>query len=303
MKNLHLDLVRVTEAGAISASYWVGRGDKLSADKAATEAMRQRLNQIEFSGEIALGEGIKDGSYGLYEGEKLGSKEGNIEYSIAVDPIEGTTPTIKGGYEAISVIALGGKNAFFKTNCFYMNKLVVGKKIADYTDDINIKDPIEKIIYNISYKINKPIKHITVCMLDRPRHKETIEKLRALECRIKLISDCDVSACVAACMEDDIDMYYGIGGSPEAVITAAAVKCLEGLILTQLADANGKILDDHVFTAEELAKGDVIFSATGITNGMLLKGIRFGQKGPITQSITMRSESKTIRKIETIHGN
>jgi len=303
MKNLHLDLVRVTEVGAISASYWVGRGDKLAADKAATEAMRQRLNQIDFSGEITIGEGIKDGSYGLYEGEKLGSKIGDIEYSIAVDPIEGTTPTIKGGYEAISVIALGEKNAFFKTDCFYMNKLVVGKKIHDLTDDIRIEDPIEAIISNISYKSNKPIKHITVCMLDRPRHAETIEKLRKLQCRIKLISDCDVSACVAACMEDDIDIYYGIGGSPEAVIAAAAVKCLGGLMLTQLADANGKILDKYVFTADTLAKGDVIFSATGITNGMLLKGTRFGQKGPITQSITMRSESGTIRRIETEHGN
>lgn len=330
MKNHHLDLIRVTEAGAIAAGGWVGRGDKEAADKAATELMRERLNQMDFVAEIAIGEGIKDDSFGLYKGERVGYKRnttinGNnfnilvgephsrdplldAEYSIAVDPIEGTTPTAKGGYEAMSVIALANHGCLFKTDAFYMNKLCVGPKVATYcknnATNFGINYEIESIIIWVGAALGKPTKYVTVCVLDRPRHVDLVARLRAMGCRIKFIQDCDVTACIATCLPDSgIDIYLGVGGSPEAVIAAAAVKCMGGLFQAQISDDDGLFFDDKVYNMEDLAAGDVIFSATGITDGQLLKGIRYAEKGAVTESISMRSTSGTIRRIMTEHGN
>ena len=322
MKNHHLDLIRVTEAGAISAAEWVGRGNKEAADKAATEAMRDRLNRINFLAEIAIGEGKKDESYGLYEGEILGcgknesvhftysedrpEMERNCpEYSIAVDPIEGTTPTSKGGYEAMSVIALARKGHFLKTSAFYMKKLAVGPKVAKRFQP-DIRASVEHNVALVAAALEKQVRHVTVCCLDRPRHESLVAKLRNLGCRIKLISDCDVTACLATCFPDSgVDLYLWVGGSPDGVIAAAAVKCMGGDLQCQLADKNCELLQEpnDVLGLEDLAKGDVMFCATGITDGKLMKGVEFTSDGITTHSLTMRSESGTIRRMTTQHGN
>lgn len=329
MKNFHLDLIRVTEAGAISAAEWVGRGDKEAADKAATDAMRDRLNRMDFVAEIAIGEGKKDESHGLYEGELLGKSiqdklewlknnpnaptfPGTIEeklgvevaYSIAVDPIEGTTPTAKGGYEAMSVIALGGRDAFFKTEHFYMNKFAVGPKVVAQNGWLGLNTPLESAIAMLSDALDKPVGRITVCLLDRPRHGKIVAKLRDIGCRIKFIQDCDVTACIATCVPNSgIDMYIGVGGAPEAVISAAAMKCMGGKFQAQITDPDGNPINEKIFDMEELARGDVMFAATGITDGQLLRGVQFTSNGPVTNSIAMRSESRTIRRMFTEHGN
>lgn len=308
MKGYHLDLVRVTEAGAIAAAKWVGRGNKESADKDATEAIRNRLNRLDFLAEVAIGEGEKDESYGLYYGELVGEQRNELidpQYSIAVDPIEGTTPTAKGGYEAMSVIALGKKDSFFKTDSFYMNKIAVGPKIAKKVK-ISLVNSVQTNISLISAALNKKMEHITVCVLDRSRHDDLVAEIRNLGCRIKFITDCDVTACIACCERDSgVDVYWGIGGSPEGVIAAAAMKCMGGFLQCQLCDKKGDefVVDNSLLEIEDLAKGDVMFSATGITNGKLLKGVAFTSRGPITHSITMRSGSGTVRRIITQHGN
>lgn len=310
MKNFHMDLIRVTETGAISAAEWVGRGNKEAADKAATEAMRERLNEIDFFAEVAIGEGKKDNSFGLFEGDRVGgytltSPIGHPDlyplYELAVDPIEGTTPTAKGGYEAMSVIAMAASGSFLKTDAFYMHKLAVGKHIA-YGPDIRCT--LEENVICIAGLLGKEIRHVTVCVLDRPRHSDIVERLRKLGCRIMFISDCDVTACIAACVKGGgVDMYYGVGGAPEAVIAAAAMKCMRGKLQCQIADAQGKVLEDKIYGINDLAAGDVMFCATGITDGKLLKGVEFSEDGPITHSIAMRSQSGTIRRERTEHGN
>lgn len=316
MKNLHLDLVKVTEAGAIAAAKYVGRGDKISADGAATEAIRNRLNATDFAGRIIIGEGIKDDAPGLFEGELVGQlallensdPPGDQDivprfYDIAVDPIEGTTPTSKGGYEAMSVICLAGEGCLLSTDEFYMNKIAYGPKIARKVK-INVTDDCGQVLRMAALALEKPTSQLTVCLLDRPRHDNLIDTLRSLECRIKFIQDCDVTACLATCMPNTgVDLYMGIGGSPEGVISAAAMKCFGGVIQTQLVEKDGTPVDDKLYEVEDLAQGDVIFSATGITDGKLFRGVRYTSHGPITHSLTMRSASGTIRKIETWHGN
>jgi len=321
MKNLHLDLVRVTEAGAIAAAQYVGRGDKIAADAAATEAMRNRLNKTDFAGKIIIGEGMKDEAPGLFEGEVVGQlgllqesdppadqdHENDIiaprHYDIAVDPIEGTTPTAKGGYEAMSVIALAGEGCLLSTDEFYMKKIAYGPKVARKVK-INLTDDCGQILRMVALALDKPTSKLTVCLLDRPRHDDLIDTLRSLECRIKFIQDCDVTACIATCMPDTgIDLYLGIGGSRVGVISAAAMKCFGGVIQAQLVEKDGTPISDKLYEVEDLAKGDCIFSATGITDGKLFRGVRYTSHGPITNSLTMRSASGTIRKIETWHGN
>lgn len=304
MKNHHLDIVRATEAGAISAAEWVGRGSKTKADQAATDAMRDRLNQIDFRAEIAIGEGIKDDSYGLYEGELIGTDETEPQYSIAVDPIEGTTPTVKGGYEAMTVMAVAEYNSLYKTDKFYMDKLAVGPEIGD---KVNINNPVSANVGIAAAALGKSPRHITVCVLDRPRSQPLVDELREIGCRIKFISDCDVTACIAVCEPDSgIDMYWSVGGAPEAVIAAAAMKCMNGFMQCQLWDkVEGEIIqvDDNILEISDLVRGECIFSATGITDGQLLKGVRFSKRGPVTHSLAMRSESGTVRYIHTQHGN
>ena len=324
MKNYHLDLIKVTESGAVAAAQWVGRGNKEFADKAATDAMRDRLNSMDFRAEIAIGEGIKDGSYGLYKGEKIGKTHHNQteeliqkfkdvnecvgvhQYEIAVDPIEGTTPTAKGGNEAISVIALANRDCFYKTENFYMDKIAFGPLASNVTTKmINFNLPVVNNIQLLSLATQKEIQHLTICILDRPRTKPLIDELRKIGCRIKFISDCDVTACIATCVpESGVDMYWSIGGAPEAVIAASAMKCMGGTLkCREVINCETFECSDKVLEIEDLVKGDCMFSATGITDGQLLKGVSFTANGPITESITMRSESGTIRRIMTQHGN
>jgi fructose-1,6-bisphosphatase II len=305
MKLLGLDLVRATENSAIAASHWIGSGDKLEADKAATEAMRRRLNKMEFRGAIAIGEGKKDGSYGLYRGEEVGNfrEQTTPALDIAVDPIEGTRPTVTSGPEAMSTIAVADGGSMFHTDEFYMNKLAFGPIIAK-TVQLNINDPIERTIQLVSLANGKKVTDIMVCILDRPRHTEVIERMRKLGVRVKLIQDCDVSGAIAACLPDrGIDLLYGVGGAPEAVLTACAVKCLGGGFQAQLCDKEGKNLDDKVYNQNELVIGHCVFAATGITDGSLLKGVRFSEFGPTTSSVFMRSESGTVRWLTSYHGN
>jgi len=320
MKNIHLDLVRVTEAGAVAAGAYVGRGDKEGADKAATDAMRMRLNRIDFAGRVVIGEGKKDKSFGLYDGEIVGQlgllhsesqeiKDKDIQlvkpqyWDIATDPIEGTTPTAKGGYEAMSVIALAPEGKFLSTECFYMKKIAYGPEVARRVK-IKVTDDVLSTMRIVALALDKPIDKVTACILDRPRHESIVCELRKIGCRIKFIQDCDVTACIATCLpESGIDVYLGTGGSPEGVIAAAAVKCMGGFMQGMLVETDGTIADDKIYELEDLAGGDVLFAATGITDGLLLKGVRFTSRGPVTHSIAMRSESGTIRKIETTHGN
>lgn len=309
MKSLHLEMVRVTEAGAIAASRFIGSGDKLGADKAATDAMREKLNNIsDFTAKIALGEGIKDKSFGLYYGEIVGEDRDKYEkspkrYSISIDPVECTRSVAYSRHGAISVLALANEGCFYPAKQFYMKKLAVGYEIASKAK-LCVNDPVHKTINLISTALKKPPTKITVCVLDRPRHEELIGELRELGCRIKLIPDGDVNGAVSTCDPNSrTDILLGVGGSPEAVLGAAALKCYGGFMQCQLCDNGGKVIDDKIFEIEDLSKGDVIFCATGITDGDLLRGVGYNYRGRyITSSILMRSESGTVRRIETLHG-
>lgn len=306
MKETQLDLVRVTEAAAISASYWVGSGDKESADKAAVDAMKRRLNDSPNYFKVVIGEGKKDKSYGLFKGEAYGAlhpkERAGRTYDLAIDPIEGTTPTATGGPEAMSVIGTAGEGCLFDTEEFYMNKLAYGPAIRKHVR-LSILHPIEVNVERAAWALGKKVEQMMVCMLDRPRHQEAIKKLRDIGARIKLIQDCDVSGAIATCLADrGIDLLYGIGGSPECVIAACAIKCLQGDLQAQLADKD-KVTDPKVYELEDLVKGHCTFAATGITNGSLLEGVRFTDRGAVTNSVFMRSESGTVRWLKTYHGN
>ena len=304
MKDIHLEVVRVTEAAAIAASAWTGSGDKKAADKAATEAMRERLNTIDFAARIIIGEGIKDESAGLFAGESVGKLAGKAEkiYDIAVDPIEGTRPTANSGPEALSVLAVAEKDSLFSTREFYMNKLAYGPQILQKTK-LSIVDPIKRTIDLVSKATGKNVRNIVVCVLDRPRHETLIADLRQIGVHIKLIQDCDVSAAIASCQsESGIDLLCGVGGAPEGVITACAIKCLRGDFQAQIMKADGKP-ESKVYDLDDFVKGPCAFAATGITNGSLLRGVRYTSKGPVTSSVFMRSISGTVRWIRSYHGN
>lgn len=303
MKHINLDMVRVTEAAALAASAWVGSGDKKSADKAATEAMRTRLNTIDFAGRVVIGEGIKDESAGLFAGERVGAGgDGAKVYDIAVDPIEGTRPAANSGPEALSVLGVAEKGSLFSTPEFYMNKLAYGSEILRRTK-LSITDPMPKTVELVEKATGKPRSGILVAILDRPRHEAAIAELRALGVRIKLIQDCDVSAAIASChSESGIDLLYGIGGAPEAVITACAIKCLRGDLQAQVVRKDGSV-EGKVLFLDDLVKGECAFAATGITDGSLLRGVRFTPEGPVTSSVFMRSISGTLRWLTARHGN
>jgi len=304
MRDISIDLIRVTEAAAIHASEWVGSGNALEADKAATNAIRNRLNNIDFSALIAIGEGKKDKSYGLFSGEVVGiKKEEKPTYDIAIDPIEGTNPTITSGPEAISTLAVGGCDSLYKTEHYYTNKLAYGYEIKKKIK-LSLDDPIEVTIDKTSMATGKKYSQIMVCILDRPRHGSIIDKLRSIGVRIKLIKDCDVSGAVATCLpESGVDILYGIGGAPEAIISAAGIKCLGGDFQCCIVDKETWSPLDSVLRLEDLVRGSCIFIATGITDGSILHGVRWTDRGPITHSVFMRSESGTIRWVEVYHGN
>jgi fructose-1,6-bisphosphatase II len=306
---LSMDLVRVTEAAAVAASAWVGTGAKELADKAATDAMRDRLNRIHFAARIVIGEGKKDDSFGLFSGEMVGrwkdeAPPGSPVYELCVDPIEGTRPTVQSGPEAISVLgAAEGAGSLMETEDFYTLKLAYGPEIASQVE-LTVDEPLEQIVRKAAKALGKPVDRLFVCILDRPRHRDMIEELRRLRVRIKLIQDCDVSGALATCREESgVDLMYGVGGAPEAVIAACGIKCLGGRIQAQRATNEGRSQPGTpIIDTEDLVRGDCVFAATGITNGSLLHGVRFTGRGAVTNSVFLRSRSGTVRWLVTEHG-
>ncbi|MBM3656106.1 MAG: class II fructose-bisphosphatase [Actinobacteria bacterium] len=308
-RNLALELVRVTETAAIAASRWVGRGAKNDADQAAVDGMRKMINTVSMDGVIVIGEGEKDQAPMLFNGERVGDGDGP-SVDVAVDPIDGTTLTAKGMNNAISVIALAERGSMFDpTTVFYMQKLVVGPEAADVVD---ITAPVKENLRRIAKAKRRDIESLTVVLLDRPRHDQLVKDIREAGARIKFITDGDVAGAVEAARDETgIDALMGIGGTPEGIIAACAMKCLGGVIQAILhprdeaerekAIANGVDLG-KVLTTNDLVSGEnAFFAATGITDGELLKGIRFTDRCIQSNSIVMRSRSKTIRFISSEH--
>jgi fructose-1,6-bisphosphatase II len=308
-RNLALDLVRVTEAGAMAASPWVGRGDKNGADGVAVNAMRALINTVQMNGIVVIGEGEKDEAPMLFNGELVGDGTG-AETDVAVDPIDGTTLTAKGMPNAISVMAVAPRGSMYDPSAvFYMEKLVAGPEAAEYVD---IRLPVAENIARVAKakKISKG--DVTVCVLDRPRHAGLVEEIRAAGARIKFISDGDVAGAITAARPDTgVDLLVGTGGTPEGIITACAIKAIGGVIQGKLwptdDEERQRAIDaghdlDRVLTTNDLVTGDdAFFVATGITDGELLRGVRYSSGRAFTESIVMRSRTGTIRKIVSEH--
>jgi fructose-1,6-bisphosphatase II len=310
-RNLAMEFVRVTEAAALACSRFMGRGDEKAADQAAVDAMRQAFNYVQISGTVVIGEGERDEAPMLYIGEKVGDAiAGAPEIDIALDPLEGTTICAKGGVGAIAVIAVAERGNFLHAPDTYMDKIAVGPGAKGA---INIDATPEENIESVAKALNKNVSEVTVVILDRPRHEDLIARVRKMGSRIQLISDGDVSAAVAAGIRNTgIDLLLGIGGAPEGVISAAAMKCLGGDFQGRLkfrndgerrrAEKMGVPKLDQGYTLEELAAGPVLFCATGVTDGPLLKGVRlFPGHRATTHSLVMRSTTGTVRNIEAEH--
>ena len=308
-RNLALELVRVTEAAALAAARWMGRGDKEAADRAAVDAMRFMLATTPMDGVVVIGEGEKDNAPMLYNGETLGNGEPPA-VDIAVDPVDGTTLTSKGMNGAIAVVALAERGTmFFPGPCVYMEKIVAGPEAADVID---IEAPIADNLQKISKVKETAVADLTVMILDRPRHEQIVKEVREAGARIKFIADGDVAGAIAAAREGTgVDLLLGIGGTPEGVIAACAIKCLGGSIQGRLwprnetereeAEAAGYDLD-KVLTTDDLVSGEnVFFAATGVTDGDFVKGVRYRGDTAVTQSIVMRSRSGTVRFIDALH--
>ena len=308
-RNLALELVRVTETAALAASTWVGRGDKDAADGAAVAAMRKMINTVDMSGVIVIGEGEKDNAPMLHNGEEVGNGSGPV-CDVAVDPIDGTTLTSNGLNGAVSVIALAPRGTMFDPKgAFYMNKIVTGPEAASVID---ITAPAGENVRKVAKAKGVDVSDITVIVLDRPRHAQLLKELRAAGARIRLIRDGDVAAAIeTARIGTGIDILMGIGGTPEGVVTAAAMRALGGVIQGQLmpqsdsekasAKDAGHDLSKIYSTNDLVASDDVFFSATGITDGELLRGVRHTAFGAISHSLVVRGRSKTVRIIETEH--
>ena len=308
-RNLALELVRVTETAALAASTWVGRGDKDAADGAAVAAMRKMINTVDMSGVIVIGEGEKDNAPMLHNGEEVGNGSGPV-CDVAVDPIDGTTLTSNGLNGAVSVIALAPRGTMFDPKgAFYMNKIVTGPEAASVID---ITAPAGENVRRVAKAKGVDVSDITVIVLDRPRHAQLLKELRAAGARIRLIRDGDVAAAIeTARIGTGIDVLMGIGGTPEGVVTAAAMRALGGVIQGQLmpqsdsekasAKDAGHDLSKIYSTNDLVASDDVFFSATGITDGELLRGVRHTAFGAISHSLVVRGRSKTVRIIETEH--
>ncbi|MFS4094390.1 class II fructose-bisphosphatase [Streptomyces sp. AF1A] len=308
-RNLALELVRVTEAAAMAAGRWVGRGDKNGADGAAVRAMRSLVSTVSMNGVVVIGEGEKDEAPMLFNGEHVGDGTGP-EVDIAVDPIDGTTLTAKGMPNAIAVLAAAERGAMFDPSAvFYMDKLVTGPEAAEFVD---IDAPVAVNIKRIAKAKRSAPEDVTVVILDRPRHENLIREVREAGARIKLISDGDVAGSIYALREGTgVDLLLGIGGTPEGIISACAVKCLGGTIQGKLwpkdDEERQRAIDaghdlDRVLTTDDLVSGEnVFFVATGITDGELLRGVRYRSETALTESIVMRSKSGTVRKIDSEH--
>jgi fructose-1,6-bisphosphatase II len=308
-RNLALELVRVTESAALAAARWMGRGDKEAADQAAVDAMRLMLDTVPMDGIVVIGEGEKDHAPMLFNGEEIGNGEPPA-VDVAVDPLEGTTLTSKGLNGALSVVALAERGTMFDPGPFvYMEKIAAGPEARDVLDlDAPISDNLERLA-----KVkNSEVKSLTVIMLERERHEQLAKEVREAGARIKFIPDGDVAAGIAAAREQSgVDMLLGIGGTPEGVITAAAIKCLGGVIQGRLWPRNEEEKDaaiaagydiDRVLTTDDLVSSDnVFFAGTGVTDGDLVRGVRYRGDDAITQSIVMRSKSGTVRVIDAVH--
>lgn len=308
-RNLALELVRVTETAAIAAAPWVGRGEKNLADQAAVEAMRKMINTVDMSGVVVIGEGEKDDAPMLHNGEEVGNGLGPA-CDVAVDPIDGTSLTANGMNGAISVIALAPRGSMYDPSAvFYMNKIVTGPEAAGVID---INASIKVNIQAVAKAKRMSVSDITVVVLNRPRHDVLLKDIREAGARIRLIQDGDVAAAIeTARPETGIDLLMGIGGTPEGVITAAAMICLGGSIQGKLhpkdkeekerALAAGHDLNKVLTTRDLINSDDVFLSATGITDGELLRGIRYTSFGSISESLVMRGKSQTVRLIQTEH--
>jgi len=307
-RNLALELVRVTEAAALAAARWMGRGDKESVDQAAVDAMRLLMDTVSIDGVVVIGEGEKDAAPMLYNGEELGS--GGPPVDIAVDPVDGTTLTSKGQNGALSVVAVSERGTMFDPGPFvYMNKIAAGEEAIDVID---IDAPVSENLKRLSDVKRTDVSDLTVVVLDRDRHREIIEDVREAGARVRLIPDGDVAAAIAAARETTgVDLLMGIGGTPEGVVAACALKCLGGVIQGKLwprdDDERQRAIDagydlDRVLTTDDLVSGDdVFFAATGVTDGELVKGVRYRQDSALTHSIVMRSRSGTVRMIDALH--
>lgn len=297
-RNLALELIRVTETAALAASPWVGRGEKDLADAAAVKAMREMINTVDMRGVVVIGEGEKDSAPMLHNGEEVGNQDGPL-CDVAVDPIDGTSLTANGMNGAISVIALAPRGSMFDpARVFYMDKIVTGPAAAAVID---IKATVAQNIQAVAKVKGLKVSEITVVVLNRPRHEKLIKEIRIAGARIRLIQDGDVAAAIETARPDaGVDLLMGIGGTPEGVITAAAMICLGGSIQGQL-HINGKNSGLVLTTRDLVSSDDVFLAATGITDGELVHGIRYTPFGALSQSIVMRGKSKTVRIINTEH--
>ncbi|OAB55787.1 fructose 1,6-bisphosphatase [Leptolyngbya valderiana BDU 20041] len=308
-RNLALEAVRVTEAAALAASRLMGRGDEKAADQAAVNAMREALNGLAMSGKVVIGEGERDEAPMLFIGEEVG--KGGPTIDIALDPLEGTTITAKGGPNALAVIAMAAEGCFLNAPDVYMNKIAVGGGLPEGLVDLDAA-PADNLKALAQAK-DVEIEDLVVCILDRPRHAELIAKVREAGARIMLIGDGDVSGVIATSQPDSgVDIYMGQGGAPEGVLAAAALRCIGGQFQGRLVFRNDHeraratrigITDfDRKYALHDLASGDVMFAATGVTDGSMLKGVRRYHAGASTHSMIMRSSTGTVRFIEAHHN-
>jgi fructose-1,6-bisphosphatase II len=308
-RNLALELVRVTEAAAMAAGRWVGRGDKNGADGVAVNAMRTLISTVGMNGVVVIGEGEKDNAPMLYNGEHVGSGVGP-ECDVAVDPIDGTTLTAKGMANAVSVLAVSPRGSMYDPSAvFYMEKLVTGVEAADVVD---IRYPVAENIHQVAKAKGSTPSDVTVVLIDRPRHEQLAREIRDAGARIKFITDGDVAGAIMAARADTgVDLLLGIGGTPEGIIAACALKCMDGVIQGRLWPTDdeerqraidaGHDLDRVLYTDDLVSGDDCFFVATGITDGELMKGVRYRAGGASTHSLVMRSRSGTIREIISEH--
>ncbi|RYJ02771.1 MAG: class II fructose-bisphosphatase [Acetobacteraceae bacterium] len=308
-RNLALELVRVTEAAAIAASRWIGRGDKNAADGAAVDAMRKAFDTVAITGTVVIGEGEMDEAPMLYIGEKIGL--GGAPVDIAVDPLEGTSVTAKGGPNAIATLALAEHGGFLHAPDIYMDKIAIGPGLPD--DVVSLDAPVETNLRELAKAKKCDISDLMVCILDRDRHKAIVKACRAAGARIMLIGDGDVAGVIAVSEpETGIDMYLGSGGAPEGVLAAAALRCIGGQLQGRLLFENDEQITrardmgvtdpNRIYKVADMAQGDVMFAATGVTGGPMLRGVRRTATGAITHSIVMRSKSGTVRYVEGHHN-
>ena len=309
-RNLALEAVRVTEAAAIASARWMGRGDEKAADQAAVDAMRSALNVLDIQGTVVIGEGERDEAPMLYIGEKVGAGRG-FRADIALDPLEGTTITAKGGPNAIACLAMAPEGGFLNAPDTYMDKIAVGGGLPEGV--ISLTDEPAVNLQRLAEAKRVALNDLVVLILDRPRHQELIAKVREAGARIRLIGDGDVAGVIAtARASSGIDIYMGIGGAPEGVLAAAALRCIGGQFQGRLRFRNDEEVErarrmgvedaERIYTMEDLARGDVMFAATGVTDGTMLDGVRRVPGGVTTESIIMRSKTGTVRIIRTEHS-